>query len=381
MKKYDRLTLNFLCVLLCVIYKVLLATNVVTTSSIVIYIVILMFFGFALLSIIKKNIFKDDLFKFAVLILLGGYTIIKIESVNYIFPVIIALIYYDKANKSQSIKKLINDFFVCLVYCFCFVIILNFFNIIPSHDLIRFKGSKIIVRRSLGFSHPAFVGLYFTFIMFSFFANHNINNKRLIFFLILSIIIYKITDSRTTLICNLIFLIFLIFKDNNIFKKILQNISPYIFLTLTLFTLLSVRLYINYNMSFLDEIFSGRLSIYNDIIVNNQILYMPFGSKKIEGIILDNYYLTVFLYFGYVGFFLWTLFYYKSQKKLKNDVVLTIIQLCIMIYGITDSNVIVSSINFMLSIQFLTLIYNVSMKERRKKINYVWKNKYSHTIL
>lgn len=371
MEKYDRLTLNFICVLLCVIYKVLLATNIVTTSSTVIYIIILMFFGFALLSIIKKNMFKDDLFKFAVLILLGGYTIIKIESVNYIFPVIIALIYYDKANKSQSIKRLISDFFVSLVSCFIIVIILNFLDIIPSHDLIRFKGSKIIIRKSLGFSHPAFVGLYFTFIMFSFFVNHNINNKRLIFFLVLSIIIYKITDSRTTLICDLIFLIFLIFKDNNIFKKNLQKISPYIFLSLMLFTLLSVRLYINYNMNFLDEIFSGRLSIYNDIIVNNRILYMPFGSKRFEGIILDNYYLTIFLYFGYIGFFLWTLFYYKSQKKLKNDIVLTIIQLCIMIYGMTDSNVIVSSINFMLSVQFLTLIYSADIQEGRKKGNYV----------
>ena len=140
-------------------------------------------------------------------------------------------------------------------------------------------------------------------------------------------------------------------------------------------------------LKLLDEIFSGRLTIYNDIINNMNILRLPFGSRINENVILDNYYLTIFMYFGYVGYLLWAIFYYKSQKKLCNNEIFNIIQIIVFIYGLTDSNVIVSSINFMLSIQFLALLYDYTetvYKSNKnsnallmEKINE--KNKYNYT--
>ena len=100
---------KFFVVFLCVIYKLLLATDIFNTNSIYIYLLILLFFLLALLSIINKKIYKNDFLKLCFFVILGFISIFKIESVNYIFPIVIAGVYYDKDNKSNSIDLLIKN--------------------------------------------------------------------------------------------------------------------------------------------------------------------------------------------------------------------------------------------------------------------------------
>lgn len=359
MKLKGNSILEFMAVFLCVLYKYLLATNIMSTSDKFIYIIILLFFGIAMFSLLNKKMYKKDFAIFLILIVIGFFTIIKVESVNYVFPIIIASIYYDKENKEESVKKIIQNFYICLLIGFILMIILNLVGILPSHDLIRFKDGTIVIRHSLGFMHPAFVGLYYTFIVFAYFYLKKANAINITISIILSYVFYRICDSRTTLICNYIFIIMLLFRNNVNFKKYIKKMSPYLFIIFTIFTIISTYAYDKYNIKMIDELFSGRLSIYKEII-NNNILSKPFGSNNFENIILDNYYLAIFLYFGYVGYSLWALFYIKTQKDMNNNIIFLIIQFVILFYGMTDSNVIVSSINFMLSVQFLHLLYSVS---------------------
>lgn len=347
-------------VFLCILYKLLVATELLATNSVAIYSIILLFFGISFLQIINKKIYKRDFLKLCLFVMLGVASILNVESVNYIFPIIIAGVFYDKDNKEKSIKDLIKIFLICLIIGFLTIVILNLIGIIPSHYYIRYKDGIKIIRYSLGFTHPAFVGLYFTFICLGYFALNKPNKKNIVLMTILTIIVYKICDSRTTLICDLIFIIMMIFRNNCILTTLVKKISPYIFVLLTIFTFVSIWLYINYNLKILDEIFSNRLTIYNDIINRLNIIRSPLGVNTHDNIVLDNYYLSIFLYFGIVGYFLWTIFNITSLKKLRDKYVYSAIQVAICIYGMTDSNVIVTSVNFMISLQFLVLLYSLS---------------------
>ena len=381
MKIKNNSLLELISVFLCVIYKILLASNIMNTSDKFIYVIIILFFCTAILSLLNKKMYKKDFVKLLILGVIGFFSIVMVESVNYVFPIIIASIYYDKENKEESVKKIIRNFFICLLFGYIFIIFLNLIGILPSHDLIRFKNGTIVTRHSLGFSHPAFVGLYYTFIMFAYFYLKKTNIINVTISIVLSYVIYKICDSRTSLICNYIFIIMMILRNNRNLKKYMPKISPYLFIIFTIFTIVSSYAYYKYNVVFLDEFFSGRLSIYNNIINNYNILKLPFGSKNYENIILDNYYLTIFLYFGYIGYVLWAIFYIKTQKNMSSNIIFLIIQFVILFYGMTDSNVIVSSINFMLSVQFLQLLYNVTDVYSNKKLkeNNYEKNKYNNS--
>ena len=350
--------LKFLTVFLCVIYKILLACDVLKTNSIQIYIVIIAIFAISIIIIFSKKMKKKDFYKLLIFITFGIVTILKIVSVNYIFPILIAINFYDKDNKEESIRKLIKYFFISLSIAYLSVIILNFVGVLPSHNLIRFKSGNMIIRQSLGFSHPAFVGLYFIFIVCAYFCLNKINKLNILITITLSFFIYKICDSRITFVCSILFVVMILSKNNKVFLNYIKKIIPYLFIFLTFFTIGATILFAKYKLNFIDAIFSNRLSIYNEVINNMNILRNPIGGNAVENIVLDNFYLVVFLYFGFIGYIIWALFYYISSKNLKEDFILDIIQIIILVYGLADSNVIVTSINFMISVQFLSLLYN-----------------------
>lgn len=363
---------KFIVVFLCVIYKILIASTICETNSIEIYSIIIAFFSVATFSIFNKKFNKKFFYNICIFVIFGIISIFKLVSVNYIFPIVIAIVFYDKENQENSYKMLIMDFLVSLIVGFLLVITLYKIGILQSNNLIRFKNGQVITRYSLGFSHPAFVGLYFTFILLAYYCLNKMNWINCFLMSILSILIYKICDSRTTLVCDILFIILLIINNNKFIMNIIRKSLPYLFVALTVFTILSVKLFKNYQLSFLDDVFSNRLTIYIDLIENRNILKTPFGIKLMEDIILDNYYLTIFMYFGYLGYILWAIFYYITSKQIIKNNILSIVQLIILIYGVADSNVIVTSINFMISIQFLILLYN---KNDNKKIgNIVEKN-------
>lgn len=356
--------ISFFVVFICVIYKFFLACNIFDTNSMQIYVIIVLFFAFSIISILNKKIIKKDFYKLCLFLSLGFIALLKIISVNYIFPIIIAGVFYDKENKEESFKKLIKYFLISLAIGYIITIFSNIIGILPSHNLVRYKNGIETVRYSLGFMHPAFVGIYYTFIVLAYFCINKVNKKNIIVTAILSLVIYKICDSRIMLICNYLFIIMLLISGNKTFIKIINRVIPYIFFILTIFTIVSTNFFARYKLNFLDTIFSGRLSIYNDIIYNMNILKSPFGNSLVGNVILDNYYLTIFLYFGFIGYAIWGIFYYITSKRIQKNIIMVIVQFVILIYGLADSNVIVTNINFMLSIQFLTLLYGKNKRNR-----------------
>ena len=68
------------------------------------------------------------------------------------------------------------------------------------------------------------------------------------------------------------------------------------------------------------------------------------------------YYLYPLVKFGIVGCIIYSLLTCLSLYRLRNDKALMITQIIVLLYGLGDTNVIVSSINFVISVQVLALI-------------------------
>lgn len=355
--------IKFLTVFLCVMYKLLLATNLLNTNNILVYIIILLFFIVSVLSLRQRKMYKKDFWKLILIMGLGVLSIIKVGSVNYIFPILIAMVYYNKDKKEKSILELLKNFYLCLCIGVSAVILLNLLGFLPSYNLIRYVDNGIKIRYSMGFSHPNFLGIYSTFIILNYFALKKPNFKNIVFTVFITFVVYQICGSRTSVICNLLFVFMLLLKQVKVFKSIYTKSYPHLFVILTGFTIFSTTIYSVYKLNVIDKIFSGRLSIYHEIINEYNLLKLPFGSPVYENIILDNYYLAIFLYFGVFGYILWVIFYYITSQGIVKNVMFTIIQITILVYGLSETNVIVSSINFMLSVQLLFVLYGNKEKK------------------
>ena len=79
--------------------------------------------------------------------------------------------------------------------------------------------------------------------------------------------------------------------------------------------------------------------------------------------IMDNFYLFLFIELGLIGYLIYFIIYYKSLKILKYDSKLLIVILLFYIYGLTETNVIIGSIQFAFAIQIKSIIIN------NKKLN------------
>lgn len=347
---------NGIIIFLIVIYKYMLSWGI--ESNKILYTIIIGIFSLCIISVINDKFNKNSFIKLLILLVFGSFSMYKLVSVNFIFPILIVLTHYN-----EDIKQIINKFLICLIIGFITTIILNQLGIISSHNLIRYKDGGIVIRHSLGFIHPGFVGLYFTFIMLAYYYVRKINIYKTFITIGLIILIYYISDSRIALVCQTIFLILYNIKIKKI-EKIIKKLLPYMFIIFTAITLVAIQLYYMYNLEILDAIFSKRLSIYYSYIIEMNLLTSPLGIG-LQSLALDNYYLAVFLYFGYIGYIIWAIFNVCSLKKITQNYKLCLIQLVIFIYGLADANIIVTSINFMLTIQVLEFIKDTTVLNKK----------------
>lgn len=349
--------INFAIIFLIVLYKFMLSWGIENNK--ILYTMIVGIFFFSIISIVNDKFNKTNFFKIILLLMFGFFSMYKLVSVNFIFPILIAITHYNDDS-----KKIINKFLICLLIGFIGTIILNRLGILNSHNLIRYKEGFIQRRYSLGFIHPGFVGLYVTFIILAYYYLHKVSIHKTIITVGFIALFYYLSDSRIALITQIIFLFLYHVRIKNI-EKIIKKLLPYMFIIFTVITLVSIKLYNLYNLEFLDKIFSKRLSIYYEYVTTTNLLNSPFGIG-LQSMALDNYYLAVFLYFGYIGYILWTIFNISSLKKMKKDYMLSIIQFIIFIYGLADANVIVTSINFMITIQVLETIKLNSKTDKKE---------------
>lgn len=338
---------NSFIVFLIVLYKYLLNFN--NISKYVLYLCIILITILTFISLFKIKYSKKSFFLLMIFLLLSVIFMIENFSVNFLFIIYLALLFY----KEKDYKTLAKYFFISLIICFIGTIILYIFGLIPDHIIYRRVDGVIKKRISLGFIHPNSVFLYYLGIVLSYYYAFSPKSKKFIFIVIVSsYILYTLTLSRTGLLCIVVFLIMHLIKKEG---KFIKKIIPHVFLLFTITTLILIALFNNYGFDSLNELFSGRLYYYY-YYIQKDLLFQPFGSSLIAHYTIDNYYLVIFLYTGYIGYLIFLLINYISFKELKNDLNFSIVVFIFLLYGIFESNTIVSSVNFTLVIQFLVFL-------------------------
>lgn len=334
---------KFLLIFCIVMYKSIMYFPFVNDFMLYGLIIFITFLTF--LMIFEKKFKKSTFLKTIIIFILCIFAIINTISVNFLFPVLLVLVF-----EKDEYKLVAKYFWISLSFFFILTIFLNLVGILPSYNRIRYGQ----IRYSLGFSYPGFVGLYLFFIFLSLFVAYDREKRNMILMAPIALIFYKLSLSRAGLLGYLCLLIYAFIPKKIINSKKFKTIVKYAFPALTIVVIMMVVLYQKYGLEKLNDLFSGRLLHYN-VYIQNGVLTRPFGSMKIEGYTIDNYYLSFFYDLGYFGYIIWLFLNHMSIKRIDDSKLLYGL-LAIFLYGLFDSNAVVTSVNFMITIQLLFLL-------------------------
>lgn len=344
-------TLQFLEIFLIVLYKYFLVYNF--RNNLILYSLILLS-GITCLVILfnkRKMIKRNDFIIFCILSLLSLGTIIVLKSVNFVFPLMIAISFYN-----ESPKKIAKMFFWTLSIGFVMTLILNCVNILPDKNLSRLINGVITIRYGLGFVNTAFVMLYYIHICLAYYCGYGYSKKCLLMTLFFGLILFYLCNSRTGLISLLAFETLIIFNQYfKISKKIFSIFTPAMFSAIMILVIIFIVISVNFDMSEMNAFLTGRINFITDFYEKGYFATW-FGVTEKLTTPLDIYYLYPLIKLGIIGCLVFNVLNFVSLFRLRNDSALMLIEIIILLYGLGDTNVIVSSINFMLSIQALVLI-------------------------
>lgn len=313
------------------------------------------YFRIVYLFIIATNIFFQNtsfktkniitIFLTITLVLIGVF----LTKNSAILIYILFLISLKKISFTDFIYK---DFKIKL-FLTVFVLIMYFLNFTDPYITHRIDGT---IRNSLGFSHPNYLAAILLCLtlecFFLFYKKHKVLTN--LIYICNILIIYFITDSRTTVFVLLFFYILLyIFKiiKANYSGKNIKLIFTNLFLILMISSLFLTILYINNNEFTLkiDSLLSGRL-YWNSVFYNRYPINL-FGydiqivgtrlakNSNFDMLVLDNGYLNILYFYGIFG----VLFYYYIFKKIikqsleEENIIISLIIVTFLIYGITEN--------------------------------------------
>lgn len=321
-------------------------------SSTILYAILLIVSVVLLISFINKKELQKNEFK--KLIVIFAFILIYVfiyKDVNLLISFILALS-YPKGDE----KKFLKVFFISSIIMYLSTIVMAKFGIISSKSMIRNTAEGIKYRYSLGFSHPNEVFLYFLPIAISMLCIIKNKKKGLLITFIISTILYGICQSRTGYISLCSVYILYLLKEKQIIK--IAKIMPII---LVILSFVLAKYYGNTLTNIVSSTLSGRPYFWN-VIISNSSPFTLFGINKLEDVFLDSFYLSIIYRLGIFGFFIYTFIYYYGINKIK-DKNLLIACIVFAIYGFSEGNTIIGSINFTIAVLINRIIFYKGEKD------------------
>lgn len=338
------LDIKTIIIFVCVLLKYLIEYKVNTYILYTTVIVILFFQFLRLLNNIKNN---NILLKIFIFFILSTISVLIYKDVNLLITYVLALTLIN-----CDIKEFLKKFMISSSIMYIITLFLFFTGILNDNYLIRITTNGYLIRHSLGFTHPNSIFMYYIPIVL---CAYIINNNKIKFysiFSILSLILYKLSLSRTGIYCIIILFILDIFKGKLNYKKIISWL-PLLFFCASY--LLAIKIGISKNND-INILLSNRPYLWNKIIENGNIFTL-FGSNVSNELYLDNFYLAIIYR---CGLFLSLLYYFIlifGVKHINNNKIIVAIFI-FMIYGLAESNTIIGSINFTLTLLLYSIIHN-----------------------
>ncbi len=286
----------------------------------------LSYLGFVIYIFTRKKNKKTFLIEFLILIL--GIIIDYSSRDNKILHILILII----MSKYLDFKKLAKISLIILIFSTLLIVFLAMANVIPNYEFIR----ENKIRYACGFIYVSMLpGIILEIIFFSIYLNQNNSLKmKLIYifsFIILIIISFFITNSRTQFYEGVLLLIGAILRRKIYDNKIVIFIAKYSFVGLLIFSMVVLHMYGNNSMlSDIDKILVGRISLsyetaqrYNIKPFGNEI--QMYGTSAIkysqakEYFYIDNLYIQLLYKDGYIISLLACYYIYYLAKMLAKE--------------------------------------------------------------
>lgn len=298
---------------------------------------------------LKNNYTKKQLIRtFIIIIPLVIFSVI-IRSPNFLFPILVALL-----SLNRNFKDIAKAFGYSILFFLILTIILNNFGVIRSYDILRKIDGVYKVRYTLGFPHPnALMGTLVACILCFLYA-YDFPKKTSILFIIIAVIFYYITYSRTPLI--MLISVYLFKLINKFSPKIKYKIAPYSFLLCFIIVIGTTLIYSNSHFETLNKLFSDRLFINQSFINNGHLFQILPNMEVLENTVVDNYHFNIILRFGIIGFIFYMVYNLYTLKKVNYDTNLMIMCLAYALSSLTEDIAMISSLNFIMTIQMIIYI-------------------------
>lgn len=261
------------------------------------------------------------------------------------------------ASKGININRFIKVFKTSGVTGFLAVILSCALKIIPNTviymDRVSHIGTTLIKRYSLGYYHPNATYIYFFILLCLHFYNKTekeVNNKENFILILLTFILYKLTLSRTGLICCLS-LILLIVIHKSLKRKMSTKIYKLISFLPILIGVGIIILSLSYTehnviMSYINKLLSGRLYYNKIFLLDNTIPIIGINMDILNEsvLFLDSSYILTYFSHGIIFYFIFLFGYVKllynsfGNKKhpLQGYCMIILLFYCITEYFITN---------------------------------------------
>ena len=340
MKKVS-LNIKTIIIFVCVLLKYLIEYGV---NTYILYSAVIAILFFEFLRTFKSLKGSKKIVKSFIFFILATVSVIAYKDINLLITFALAL-----TLVNDDIKDFLKKFMISSSIMYIATICLYFFGILKDNSLIRMSSNGYIIRHSFGFTHPNGIFMFYIPILLSAYLLEDNKKKFYIIFSALSIILYKISLSRTGIYCVIILFVLDIIKEKIDYKKII-GFLPLIFLGLSYFIATKYGISRSNNINIL---LSGRPYLWNRIIQNANMFTM-FGSNVLKDLYLDNFYLAMIYRCGLYSSLLYYYILVFGVRNIDNKKVLVSIMI-FMIYGLAESNTLIGSINFTLAL----LVYSI----------------------
>lgn len=220
--------------------------------------------------------------------------------------------------KGISFHSILKVAFFSRIFAFITTVGLSFLGVLPKYEIVFYRNNTFISRFGYGFEHPNLLHSSFVMIvLFGMYLYYNkINLVHYTFILLLNLLIYYASASRTGFYIIIIAVVVHLFSQLSFFKNVLRIVLPWLQIILTLIT---ITLALNIQkpiVARLDEYFTGRL-----YYANLQFQYFPsllgrhYPSEL--NINFDNSYSMLFALYGIIVALLLHYWYCSTAVKIR----------------------------------------------------------------
>ncbi len=321
--------------------------------------IILIIFIFAcFIYFVCKTMNSVNYLKLLFYTILACFVGFVVEDLAFIMLIALGVCFADKGP-----KPFLKALYLSIIFFSLQTIIFSAFGIIKDEifhvwnmetwEILDFE------RHSLGFSHPNTVSLFLFVGYLSLMLYKKTSFWERIGLILLTVVIYYLTRSRTGCLCVVILLILDILSDVFKFKGKWRYIIVPMFPVLTILTYLAAKNYTNFQS--INYLLSGRLSIIFTYLEKDWLTI--FGASGIssslyELVPIDNLYMNVLIFQGLPCYLIYLLIYviasYKAAKT--NNAKMFFGLLIYFVFSLTEATLMSYSCAIFVALLFITTL-------------------------